>query len=124
MAPIRSLIFDQLKRIKTKRKMTFWYGARSKREIFYGDEFEKLKKENPNFNYSIALSEPLESDNWDGPLGFIHTVLYEDYLKNHEAPEDCEYYICGPPLMLSAVDKTLNELGVEEEDILYDDFGE
>jgi Na+-transporting NADH:ubiquinone oxidoreductase subunit F len=124
MAPMRSLIFDQLKRIKTGRKMTFWYGARSKREIFYAEEFEELKANNPNFSYSIALSEPLKSDDWNGPQGFIHSVLYKDYLKNHEAPEDCEYYICGPPLMLSAVNRTLYELGVEEDDILYDDFGE
>jgi len=123
MAPMRSMIFDQLKRVKTNRKMTFWYGARSRREIFYEDEFDRLKKENDNFDYTLALSEPLEPEKWDGPLGFIHQVLYDNYLKDHPEPEECEYYICGPPLMLQAVNKLLFDLGVEEENIFYDDFG-
>jgi len=123
MAPMRSHIFDQLKRIKTNRKMTFWYGARSLREMFYVEEFNKLQEDNPNFTWHIALSEPLEEDNWDGPTGFIHQVLHDNYLKDHPAPEDCEYYMCGPPLMNSAVLKMLDDLGVEPENILLDDFG-
>lgn len=123
MAPMRSHIFDQLKRIKTNRKMTFWYGARSLREMFYVEEFNKLQEDNPNFTWHIALSEPLEEDKWDGPTGFIHQVLHDNYLKDHPAPEDCEYYMCGPPLMNSAVLKMLDDLGVEPENILLDDFG-
>ncbi len=123
MAPMRSMIFDQLKRVHTKRKMTFWYGARSLREAFYVEEFDKLQEDNPNFKWYLALSDPLPEDNWNGLTGFIHQVLYDNYLKNHPAPEDCEYYICGPPLMLSAVTKMLDNLGVEPENILYDDFG-
>ncbi len=123
MAPMRSMIFDQLKRVHTKRKMTFWYGARSLREAFYVDEFNKLQEDNPNFKWYLALSDPLPEDNWNGLTGFIHQVLYDNYLKDHPAPEDCEYYICGPPLMLSAVTKMLDDLGVEPENILYDDFG-
>lgn len=123
MAPMRSHIFDQLKRLKSKRKMTFWYGARSLREMFYVDHFDQLAKDNPNFTWHIALSEPLPEDNWEGPTGFIHQVLYENYLKNHPAPEDCEFYMCGPPLMNSAVLKMLDNLGVESENILLDDFG-
>jgi Na+-transporting NADH:ubiquinone oxidoreductase subunit F len=96
MAPMRSHIFDQLKRIHSKRKMTFWYGARSKREIFYQDEFDELARKNDNFEWHVALSEPLPQDNWDGKTGFIHQVLHDSYLKDHPAPEDCEYYICGP----------------------------
>lgn len=123
MAPMRSHIFDQLRRLNSKRKMTFWYGARSLREIFYQDEFDSLAAEHPNFTWHVALSEPQAEDNWNGLIGFIHQVLYEQYLKNHPAPEDCEYYICGPPLMLSAVLKLLDNLGVEKENILFDDFG-
>ncbi|MBN2718123.1 MAG: NADH:ubiquinone reductase (Na(+)-transporting) subunit F [Deltaproteobacteria bacterium] len=123
MAPMRSHIFDQLKRIRTNRKMTFWYGARSRRESFYDDEFDQLQAENPNFTWHLALSEPLPEDNWDGPVGFIHQVLYENYLKNHEAPEEIEYYLCGPPMMNDAVTNMLVDLGVERENILYDDFG-
>lgn len=123
MAPMRSHIFDQLKRIKTNRKISFWYGARSKKEIFYEDEFEELAKKNENFSFHVALSDPLESDNWTGHTGFIHNVLYENYLKNHEAPEDCEFYMCGPPVMNVAVVNMLGDLGVEEENILLDDFG-
>jgi Na+-transporting NADH:ubiquinone oxidoreductase subunit F len=123
MAPMRSHIFDQLRRIKTKRKMTFWYGARSLREMFYVDEFNKLQEENPNFKWFIGLSEPKPEDNWTGYVGFIHNVLYENYLKNHPAPEDCEYYLCGPPMMNTAVIKMLEDIGVERENIMLDDFG-
>lgn len=123
MAPMRSHIFDQLKRIKSKRKMTFWYGARSFREMFYVDHFDKLQKDNPNFKWYVALSEPLPEDNWDGPVGFIHQVVHDMYLKDHPAPEDCEYYLCGPPMMNSAVLNMLDNLGVEPENILLDDFG-
>ena len=123
MAPMRSHIFDQLRRIKTKRKITFWYGARSLREMFYVDDFDTLQKENENFKWHIALSEPIPEDNWTGYTGFIHNVLYENYLKDHPAPEDCEYYMCGPPMMNSAVIKMLLDNGVERENIMLDDFG-
>jgi Na+-transporting NADH:ubiquinone oxidoreductase subunit F len=123
MAPMRSHIFDQLRRIKSKRKMTFWYGARSYREMFYVDDFNKLQEENPNFKWHIGLSEPKPEDNWTGYTGFIHNVLYENYLKNHPAPEDCEYYLCGPPMMNAAVIKMLEDIGVERENIMLDDFG-
>jgi Na+-transporting NADH:ubiquinone oxidoreductase subunit F len=123
MAPMRSHIFDQLKRIHSKRKMTFWYGARSKREIFYQDEFDELARKNDNFEWHVALSEPLPQDNWEGKTGFIHQVLHDSYLKDHPAPEDCEYYICGPPMMNTAVLKLLDDMGVERENILLDDFG-
>lgn len=123
MAPMRSHIFDQLRRIKSKRKMTFWYGARSLREMFYVNDFDMLQKENPNFKWHIALSEPKPEDNWTGYTGFIHNVLYENYLKDHPAPEDCEYYMCGPPMMNAAVIKMLLDIGVERENILLDDFG-
>jgi len=123
MAPMRSHIFDQLLRLNSNRKMTFWYGARSLREIFYQKEFDKLAAENENFSWNIALSEPKEEDNWTGMCGFIHKVLHDNYLKDHESPEDCEYYICGPPMMLTAVLKMLDDLGVESDNILFDDFG-
>lgn len=123
MAPMRSHIFDQLKRIKTKRKITFWYGARSLKEAFYVDEFDKLQEENDNFKWYLALSEPLPEDNWTGYTGFIHQVLYDNYLKSHPAPEDCEYYMCGPPMMNNAVIQMLTNLGVERENIALDDFG-
>lgn len=123
MAPMRSHIFDQFKTQGTDRKATFWYGARSKREIFYEDEFRELEKEFPNFKFTIALSEPMESDNWDGPVGFIHQVILDNYLNNHEEPEDIEYYLCGPPMMNDAVQKMLYDLGVPEEMIAFDDFG-
>ncbi|MCT8829914.1 NADH:ubiquinone reductase (Na(+)-transporting) subunit F [Glaesserella parasuis] len=123
MAPMRSHIFDQLKRLKSKRKMTFWYGARSKREMFYVEDFDSLQAENDNFKWYVALSDPQPGDNWDGYTGFIHNVLYENYLKDHEAPEDCEYYMCGPPIMNASVIKMLKDLGVEDENILLDDFG-
>lgn len=123
MAPMRSHIFDQLKRIKSKRKISFWYGARSLREMFYEDDFNGLAAENDNFNWHVALSDPQPEDNWDGMTGFIHNVLYENYLRDHEAPEDCEYYMCGPPMMNAAVIGMLKDLGVEDENILLDDFG-
>lgn len=123
MAPMRSHIYDQLRRLKTKRKMTFWYGARSLREAFYVEEFDQLAAENPNFTWFMGLSDPLPEDNWTGYTGFIHNVLYENYLKDHPAPEDCEYYLCGPPMMNSSVTKMLINLGVEPENIMFDDFG-
>jgi Na+-transporting NADH:ubiquinone oxidoreductase subunit F len=123
MAPMRSHIFDQLMRIKTDRKMSFWYGARSKREMFYVDHFDKLAKKNNNFEWHVALSDPQPEDNWEGDTGFIHNVVLENYLKNHPSPEDVEYYLCGPPMMNSAVINMLHDLGVEDENIALDDFG-
>ncbi|QIR13776.1 NADH:ubiquinone reductase (Na(+)-transporting) subunit F [Shewanella aestuarii] len=123
MAPMRSHIFDQLKRLKSKRKMSFWYGARSKREMFYVEDFDGLAAENENFQWHVALSDPQAEDNWTGYTGFIHNVLYENYLRDHEAPEDCEFYMCGPPMMNAAVIGMLKDLGVEDENILLDDFG-
>jgi Na+-transporting NADH:ubiquinone oxidoreductase subunit F len=123
MAPMRSHIFDQLKRLKTKRKMSYWYGARSAREVFYQEDFDGLASDNENFDWHIALSDPQPEDNWDGLTGFIHNVLFEQYLKDHEAPEDCEFYMCGPPMMSAAVIHMLKDLGVEDENILLDDFG-
>jgi Na+-transporting NADH:ubiquinone oxidoreductase subunit F len=123
MAPMRSHIFDQFRRIATRRKVTFWYGARSLREAFYIDDFNAIQAENENFEWHLALSEPLEEDNWDGYTGFIHQVLLDKYLKDHPAPEDCEYYMCGPPMMNDAVQQMLEELGVEPENIAFDDFG-
>ena len=123
MAPMRSHIFDQLNRLKSKRKMTFWYGARSKKEMFYIEDFDTLAKENPNFQWHCALSDPMPEDNWDGYTGFIHNVVLEEYLKNHPAPEDCEFYMCGPPIMNKCVIDMLLSLGVEREDIMLDDFG-
>lgn len=137
MAPMRSHIFDQFKRIKTKRKVTFWYGARSFREAFYIKDFEEIQRNNPNFEWHLALSEPLPEDKWDDPTspnrqylgakhgykGFIHQVLLDNYLKKHGSPEDCEYYLCGPPVMNQSVIKMLSDLGVEDENIALDDFG-
>jgi len=123
MAPMRSHIFDQLRRIKTDRKMTFWYGARSKREMFYVEDFDMLQKENENFKWHCALSDALPEDKWEGYTGFIHNVAYDEYLKEHPAPEDCEYYLCGPPIMNQCVIDMLLDLGVEREDIMLDDFG-
>ncbi len=123
MAPMRSHIFDQLKRLKSKRKISFWYGARSLRELFYQDEYDMLAEQNDNFDWHIALSDPQPEDNWKGMTGFIHNVLLEEYLQNHPAPEDCEYYMCGPPMMNAAVINMLKELGVEDENIMLDDFG-
>lgn len=124
MAPMRSHIFDQLKRLHSQRKISFWYGARSLREAFYVNEFNTLEKKHHNFTWHLALSDPLPEDNWRGLVGFVHEVLYEHYLKDHPAPEDCEYYICGPPMMIAAVEQLLYGLGVEEENILFDDFGD
>ncbi len=123
MAPMRSHIFDQLKRLSSKRKISFWYGARSLREAFYVEEFDKLAEDNENFTWHLALSDPLPEDNWTGYTGFIHQVLFDNYLKDHPAPEDCEYYMCGPPMMNAAVIKMLEDQGVEPENILLDDFG-
>ena len=123
MAPMRAHIFDQLLRLNSKRKITFWYGARSLREMFYVDEFNKLDNDNENFNWHVALSDPLPDDNWEGKTGFIHQVLFDNYLKDHPAPEDCEYYLCGPPMMNKAVIEMLLDLGVEPENIALDDFG-
>ncbi len=123
MAPMRSHIFDQLRRLASKRKITFWYGARSVREMFYVEDFNKLAEDCPNFTWHVALSDPQPEDNWTGYTGFIHNVLYEHYLRDHQAPEDCEFYMCGPPVMNAAVIKMLKDLGVEDENILLDDFG-
>jgi Na+-transporting NADH:ubiquinone oxidoreductase subunit F len=123
MAPMRSHIFDQLLRLNTKRKITFWYGARSLREMFYTEEYDKLAEEHDNFTWHVALSDPQPEDNWTGDTGFIHNVLYERYLKDHPAPEDCEFYMCGPPMMNAACIKLLTDLGVEPENIMLDDFG-
>jgi len=123
MAPMRSHIFDQLKRLNSDRKISFWYGARSLREMFYQDEYDQLAADNENFKWQVALSDPAPEDNWEGYTGFIHNVLYENYLKDHPAPEDCEYYMCGPPMMNAAVIQMLKGLGVEDDNILLDDFG-
>ena len=123
MAPMRAHIFDQLLRRETKRKMSFWYGARSLKEVFYQDEFDRLAADNDNFEWHLAMSEPQAEDNWSGYTGFIHRVLLDEYLAAHDAPEDCEYYICGPPMMNSSVIKMLDDLGVPGENILLDDFG-
>ena len=123
MAPLRSQIFDQLKRLNKTYKMSYWYGARSLREMFYTDEFEELAQTHENFSWHVALSDPLPEDKFDGYTGFIHQVVYDNYLKDHPAPEDCEYYLCGPPPMIAAVLKMLEDLGVEPDNILLDDFG-
>jgi len=123
MAPMRSHIFDQLKRLESTRKMSYWYGARSLRELFYQEDFAQLSAKFPNFSWHLALSDPQAEDNWTGHTGFIHQVLFDQYLKDHPAPEDCEYYVCGPALMLAAVLNLLDDLGVERENILFDDFG-
>lgn len=123
MAPMRSHILDQFLTKHTKRKASFWYGGRSLRELFYIDDFKKIETENPNFKFNIALSAPLPEDNWTGYVGNIHEVLFENYLKSHEAPEDIEYYLCGPPMMTQAVLKMLDNLGVPKDNIMFDDFG-
>lgn len=123
MAPLRSHIFHLFKTLKTNRKVSYWYGARSLREVFYEDEFRAIEKQFPNFTFNLALSEPLPEDNWKGYTGFIHKVLLENYLCKHEEPEDIEYYFCGPPQMNAAVVKTLDSLGVPKENIAFDDFG-
>ena len=123
MAPMRSHIFDQFRRLQTSRKVSYWYGARSLREAFYIDDFDAITKEHDNFDWHLALSEPLPEDKWTGDIGFIHQVVLENYLATHPAPEDIEYYLCGPPLMLRACMGMLDALGVEPENILFDDFG-
>ena len=123
MAPMRSHIFDLFKTKKTKRKATYWYGGRSKKELFYVDQFREIEKEFPNFRFEVALSEPLPEDNWDGYVGFIHQVIYDNYLKDHPEPEEIEYYLCGPPMMIAAVKKMLDDLGVPQENVMFDDFG-
>ena len=123
MAPMRSHIFDQLKRLNTDRKISFWYGARSIREMFYVEDYDQLQEDFSNFEWHVALSDPLPEDNWDGYTGFIHNVLLEEYLKDHPNPEDCEYYMCGPPMMNAAVIDMLHSMGVEDENIALDDFG-
>ena len=123
MAPMRSHIVDQFVTHHTARTTTFWYGGRSRKELFYLDDFQRLERENPNFKFTVALSEPLPEDEWTGDVGFIHQVIYDNYLKNHKYPERIEYYICGPPLMLKAVLKMLDDLGVQATNIHYDDFG-
>jgi Na+-transporting NADH:ubiquinone oxidoreductase subunit F len=123
MAPLRSHIFELFKERKTDRKVSFWYGGRSMKEVFYQEEFEELAREHENFSFHLALSQPLPEDNWEGHVGFIHLVLYHNYLKDHPAPEDIHYYICGPPMMLASVLEMLDNLGVEPENIHFDDFG-
>jgi len=122
MAPMRSHIFDQLCRLHSKRKITFWYGARSKKEMFYVEDYDRLQEQFPNFKWHVALSEPQPEDNWTGYTGFIHNVVYEHHLKNHPAPEDCEFYMCGPPIMNASCIKMLKDLGVEDENIMLDEF--
>lgn len=123
MAPLRAHIFDQLKRLNSNRKISYWYGARSLKEMFYVEDFDTLQEQCDNFNWHVALSDPMPEDNWDGYTGFIHQVVYDNYLKDHPAPEDCEYYMCGPPMMTQAVIAMLHDLGVEDDNILLDDFG-
>ena len=124
MAPMRSHIFDQLKRLENRnRKISFWYGARSKKEMFFVEDFDTLAKEFDNFEWHVALSDAQPEDDWKGYTGFIHNVLFEEYLKNHPAPEDCEFYMCGPPIMNQSVINMLLDLGVDREDIMLDDFG-
>ncbi|MCF0233773.1 MAG: NADH:ubiquinone reductase (Na(+)-transporting) subunit F [Thermoguttaceae bacterium] len=123
MAPLRSHIFEMLKHLDRGEKISYWYGARSLREAFYVDEFEALAKTHPNFSFHLALSEALPEDNWKGLTGFIHQALYDNYLKDHKAPEDCEYFMCGPPMMTQSVLRLLDNLGVERESIFFDDFG-
>ncbi len=123
MAPLRAIIFDQLERIGTKRTIAFWYGARSAIELFYTDEFDDLQARHENFSWTVALSDAKPEDHWQGATGFIHDVVFAKYLKDHPAPEDCEYYLCGPPLMIKAVFAMLDNLGVDRDNILFDDFG-
>ncbi len=124
MAPLRSLILDQFVGRDTKRSISFWYGARSRRELFYTEQFDALAAKHANFRWTVALSEPQPDDAWSGPTGFIHEVLYQNMLKDHPEPEECEYYVCGPPIMTKAVVRMLDDLGVPPENVLFDDFGE
>lgn len=123
MAPLRAIIFDQLVRLGTNRKISFWYGARSRADLFYVDEFDRLQEEHENFRWTVALSDPAADDQWDGANGFVHDVVLERHLANHPAPETCEYYLCGPPLMIKAVLTMLDEAGVGSDSIFNDDFG-
>ena len=123
MAPLRAQLLHLFNTVKTGRKVSYWYGARSKNEIFYEEDFRAIEKEFPNFKFHIGLSEPRPEDNWTGMVGFIHQVIYDNYLKDHEAPEDIEYYMCGPGPMSNAVKAMLDNLGVAKENILFDDFG-
>ena len=123
MAPMRSHVFTQLLIKNTTRRMTFWYGARSMQEMFYKEEFEELDRNYENFSFHMALSEPMPEDHWQGDTGFIHQVAHDNYLSTHEDPSEIEYYLCGPPMMISAVKKMLDSLGVEPEMIAFDDFG-
>ena len=123
MAPLRAMIFEQLEMLGTGRTMSFWYGARSGSDLFYAQEFDALAARHPNFRWTVAMSEPQPEDGWDGATGFVHTVAFEKYLRDHPAPENCEYYLCGPPLMIRAVLSMLEELCVEEDSIFNDDFG-
>jgi len=123
MAPMRSHILDQLLTVKTKRKITFWYGARSKQDLFYADEFMELEKKFGNFKYHVALSEPQPEERWEGLTGFIHQCLYDSYLVSHKDPSEIEYYLCGPPMMINAAVKMLEGLGVKQDMITYDKFG-
>ena len=123
MAPLRSHLFHLFHTLKTGRKVSYWYGARSKREMFYDSHFKKIEEEFPNFSYNVALSDPLKEDDWKGYTGFIHQVALDNYLKDHEDPSEIEYYKCGPPMMIDACDKMLYDLGVERDMIAYDSFG-
>ena len=123
IAPLRAIIFDQLERIGTNRKISFWYGARSRHDVLYQEEFDQLAKVHKNFSWTVALSEPHRGDNWEGPVGFIHDVVCRQFLADHPTPEDCEYYLCGPPLMIETIIATLDEAGVESESIFNDEFG-
>ncbi|WP_022850319.1 NADH:ubiquinone reductase (Na(+)-transporting) subunit F [Limisalsivibrio acetivorans] len=123
MAPLRSIIFDQLKRVNTDRKISFWYGARNLKELFYKEDFDKLEEEHENFKWFVSMSDPKPEDNWDSYKGYIHTIARDKYLAEHPAPEDCQYYLCGPPPMLASTMDMLDQLGVEPENIFFDDFG-
>lgn len=123
MAPMRSHIFDQLKRLNSKRKISFWYGARNKNELFYQQDFDELEEQYDNFEWHVVLSESSPDDDWQGLTGFVHTALLNEYLNDHPAPEDCEYYLCGPPMLTSSVVSMLDDLGVDTENILFDNFG-
>ena len=123
MAPLRAIIFDQLERVGTTRKISFWYGVRSLVDLFYREEFDELQQRYPNFSWNPALSDPAPDDSWQGATGFIHDVVLERYLKGHPRPDDCEYYLCGPSLMIKAVLAMLDDLGVDPKDIHNDDFG-
>lgn len=123
MAPLRAMIYEQLEQVGTDRKMTFWYGARSTSELLYAEELDALGAQHPNFDWTVALSDPQPSDNWTGVAGFVHTVAFQQYLRDHPEPESCEYYLCGPPLMIRAVLSMLDDLGVDSDTIFNDDFG-